>query len=71
MAVYEIKESSEGLASDKVVLKKETVESVRELTLNQLEGQLDFAKQELLNSQARVREIEEEIAKVKETLGIK
>lgn len=71
MAVYEIKESSEGLASDKVVLKKETVESVRELTLNQLEEQLNFAKQELLNSQARVKEIEEEIAKVKETLGIK
>ena len=54
-------------------MKSETVtqENVQELTLNQLEEQLNFAKQQVLDAQTRVKEIEAEILKVKEILSIK
>jgi len=73
MAIYTLKEPIEGAAGDKVVLKSETVtqENVQELTLNQLEEQLNFAKQQVLDAQTRVKEIEAEILKVKEILSIK
>jgi len=72
-ATYELKMSTEGAVGDKVVLKKETItqENVQELTLNDLQAQLDSAKQQVLDAQARVKEIEAEIAKVKGVLGIK
>jgi len=73
MAIYTLKEPIEGAVGDKVVLKSETVtqENVQELTLNQLEEQLNFAKQQVLDAQTRVKEIEAEILKVKEILSIK
>lgn len=71
--IYEIKPESEGLVGDRIILKKETItqENVQELSLNNLEEQLNSAKQQILDGQARVKEIEAEIIKVKEVLNIK
>jgi hypothetical protein len=73
MAVYEVKDQSDEPIENKVVVRRETItqESVQEITLNQLEEQLNFAKQRILEEQARVKQIEDEIVKVKEVLGIK
>jgi hypothetical protein len=73
VAIYTLKSSSEGAVGDKVVLKTESVtqENVQELTLNNLQAQLDSAKQQVLDSQVRVKGTEAEILKVKEILGVK
>lgn len=70
-ATYEIKDPVEGEVGDKVVLKKESVteEKVEELTLNNLQSQLDAAKQQEVDAKARQVEIEAVIAKVRAVVG--
>jgi len=72
VATYVLKPSTEGAVGDKVVLKKETVtrKNVQELTLNNLEAELNNVKQQVLEGQTRQKEIEAEILKVKEILEI-
>lgn len=69
---YELKQPVEGEVGDKVVLKKEPApEKVTELSLNNLQAELDSAKQQEADAKARQVEILAEIAKVKEIVAAK